>query len=112
ALSSFFPLLAQWRWKPDVLILVVPTLFCTPAALLLASLCRAPCVLHVQDYEVDALFGLGMADVGLFKRMTTACERWLLRRFTRVSTISSGMLKRAEQKGVAPQRLMFFPNWS
>src|SRR5690606_33012590 len=62
ALSSFFPLLAQWRWKPDVIILIVPTMFCAPGALLLAWLCRAPCVLHVQDYEVDALFGLGMAD--------------------------------------------------
>jgi len=30
ALSSFFPLLAQRRWKPDRIIGVVPTLFCVP----------------------------------------------------------------------------------
>lgn len=112
AFTSFFPLLAQWRWKPDVVVLVVPTLFCSPGALLLSWLSRAPCVLHVQDYEVDALFGLGLAEAGLLKRITLACERWLLRRFDRVSTISSGMLRRAEQKGVAPERLLFFPNWS
>lgn len=30
AASSFFPLMAQRRWKPDRIIGVVPTLFCTP----------------------------------------------------------------------------------
>lgn len=112
ALSSLLPVLAHWRCKPDVVLLVVPTLFCAPAALLLARLTGARCVLHVQDFEVDALFGLGLADAGLAKRVALACERWLLRRFDRVSTISSGMLRRAEQKGVLPQRLLFFPNWS
>lgn len=112
ALSSFFPLLVQWRWNPDVVVLIVPTLFCAPGTLLLAWLCRAPCVLHVQDFEADALFGLGMSQAGFLRRMAFGFERWLLRCFTRVSTISSGMLKRAEQKGVASQRLLFFPNWS
>lgn len=44
ALSSFFPLLAQRRWKPDRIIGVVPTLFCTPGMRLLAKLSgRARC---------------------------------------------------------------------
>jgi colanic acid biosynthesis glycosyl transferase WcaI len=118
ALSSFYPLLVQWRWKPDVILLVAPTLFCAPAALLLAKLSGGRCVLHIQDYEVDALFGLslgsdmGLSETGRLKRFSLACERWLLRRFDRVSTISTGMLRRAEQKGVAPERLILFPNWS
>ena len=112
ALSSFLPLLAQVRQKPDLVILVAPTLFCAPGALFLAKLSGATSVLHIQDYEVDALFGLGMAKHGMLKRFAYACERFLLQRFDYLSTISSGMLTRARNKGVPEDRLVFFPNWS
>lgn len=113
ALSSFPALLWQWRFRPDVLVLVAPTLFCVPGAWLFSRLTGARTVLHVQDFEVDALFGLGMGgQAGVIKRMAFALERFLLRRFDRVSTISSGMMQRALTKGVAPERLRFFPNWS
>lgn len=112
SLSSAFALMAQLRWKPDVVMLVVPTLFCSPQALLLAKLSGAHSVLHIQDYEVDALFGLGLARGGLLKRLAYAAERTILRAFDRVSTISSGMLQRAKEKGVAAEQLCFFPNWS
>lgn len=112
AFSSFFPLLAQVRKKPDLIILVVPTLFCAPGALLLARISGATSVLHIQDYEVDALFGLSMAGPGMLKRFAYACEGYLLRHFGYLSTISSGMLKRATDKGVLEDRLIFFPNWS
>ena len=38
ALSSLGPLLAQRRWRPDVVITVVPAFFCAPGALLWVSL--------------------------------------------------------------------------
>ncbi|MFL1416311.1 glycosyltransferase WbuB [Pseudomonas fildesensis] len=110
--SSSLAVLGQLRWKPDLVILVVPTLFCAPQALLLARLCGAKSVLHIQDYEVDAMFGLGMGGNPLLRRLALGIERWLLRRFDRVSTISSGMLEKAGVKGVEAQRLRFFPNWS
>lgn len=110
--SSSFAVLGQLRWKPDLVILVAPTLFCAPQTLLAAKLCGSRSVLHIQDYEVDALFGLGIASGGLLKRFAFAAERAILRAFDRVSTISSGMLKRARQKGVSETRLRFFPNWS
>lgn len=112
SLSSSFAVLAQLRWKPDLLVLVVPTLFCAPQTLLLAKLTGAKSVLHIQDYEVDALFGLGITRGNGLKRFAFATERAILRSFDRVSTISSGMLRRATQKGVAKERLCFFPNWS
>ena len=59
AVSSFFPLLAQRSWKPDCIIGVVPTLFCTPGMRLLAKFTGARTLLHIQDYEVDAMLGLG-----------------------------------------------------
>lgn len=112
SLSSSLAVLAQLRWKPQLVILVVPTLFCAPQALLLAKLAGAKSVLHIQDYEVDALFGLGIAKGGALKRFAFAAERAILRAFDRVSTISGGMLQRAREKGVEPDRLRFFPNWS
>lgn len=112
SLSSSLAVLGQVRWKPVLVILVVPTLFCAPQALLLTKLCGARSVLHIQDYEVDALFGLGIAKGGALKRLAFAAERAILRAFDQVSTISGGMLQRARQKGVDEQALRFFPNWS
>lgn len=112
SLSSTFALLPQLFWKPDVVMLVVPTLFCSPQALLLSKLTGAQSVLHIQDYEVDALFGLGIAKGGLLKRLGFAAERAILRGFDRVSTISSGMLLRAVHKGANADNLLFLPNWA
>ncbi|PDN41686.1 colanic acid biosynthesis fucosyltransferase WcaI [Salmonella enterica] len=115
ALSSFFPLMAQRRWKPDRIIGVVPTLFCTPGMRLLATLSGARTVLHIQDYEVDAMLGLGMAGKGKrgsVARLSTAFERSALRNVDNVSTISRSMMNKAREKGVAAEKILFFPNWS
>ncbi|WP_039058601.1 colanic acid biosynthesis fucosyltransferase WcaI [Enterobacter sp. Bisph1] len=115
AFSSFFPLMAQRRWKPDRIIGVVPTLFCTPGMRLLATLSGAKTVLHIQDYEVDAMLGLGMAGKGKSGRvakLATAFERSNLLHVDNVSTISRSMMNKAREKGVAAEKLIFFPNWS
>lgn len=115
ALSSFFPLMAQRGWKPDRIIGVVPTLFCTPGMRLLAKLSGARTVLHIQDYEVDAMLGLGMAGKGKrgsVARLATAFERSALRNVDNVSTISRSMMNKAREKGVAAEKILFFPNWS
>lgn len=115
ALSSFFPLMAQCRWKPDRIIGVVPTLFCTPGMRLLATLSGARTVLHIQDYEVDAMLGLGMAGKGKrgsVARLATAFERSALRNVDNVSTISRSMMNKAREKGVVAEKILFFPNWS
>ncbi|MHB0776583.1 WcaI family glycosyltransferase [Halomonas sp. WWR20] len=112
SLTSTFAIVKQWRWKPKLIILVVPTLFCAPQALLLAKATGARTVLHVQDYEVDALFGLGLAKNEFLKNCAFAIERKILQMFDKISTISPSMLKRARQKGVKEEKLLFFPNWS
>lgn len=112
SVSSGLALLTQAFWKPDLVLQIVPTMFCTPQALLVAGLSGARSLLHIQDFEVDAFFGLSMGGGALLKRAVLATERFLLRRFDRVSTISEGMVRRAADKGVAPDRLRFFPNWS
>ena len=115
ALSSFFPLMAQRRWKPDRIIGVVPTLFCVPGMRLLSALTGARTVLHIQDYEVDAMLGLGMAGKGkrgLVAKLASVFERSGLLHVDHVSTISRSMMSKAEEKGVDPERIIFFPNWS
>lgn len=115
ALSSFFPLMAQRRWKPDRIIGVVPTLFCTPGMRLLAKLSGARTLLHIQDYEVDAMLGLGMAGKGKggkVAKLASRFERSGLHNVDNVSTISRSMMNKAQEKGVAADKVIFFPNWS
>ncbi|RPH29065.1 colanic acid biosynthesis glycosyltransferase WcaI [Buttiauxella warmboldiae] len=114
ALSSFFPLIAQRRWKPDRIIGVVPTLFCVPGMRLLAKLSGARTLLHIQDYEVDAMLGLGMAGKkqGKVARLASRFEQSGLHNVDNVSTISRSMMNKARAKGVDPHKVIFFPNWS
>lgn len=114
AASSTWRLFSIWKQKPDVVFVVEPTLFCVPMALFFCKLTGAKSVLHIQDYEVDAMLGLGMAGKsgGVVGRIAYAIESWLMKRFDKVSSISFSMLEKAREKGVAPERLMFFPNWA
>ncbi|RQO39687.1 colanic acid biosynthesis glycosyltransferase WcaI [Variovorax sp. KBW07] len=110
-LSSIPLLLAQLRWKPDVVFVVEPPISCAPAALCLAKLLGTRAWLHIQDYEVDAAFSLGWLRGERVRRFALAAERWLMRKFDRVSSISSTMRTKALEKGVDETRLVLFPNW-
>ena len=113
ALSSLPPLLAQLRWRPDVVITVAPAFFCAPGALLLGHLC-GHCTtswLHIQDFELDAAFELGLLKGKLSRHLAEAWERSTLQAFDRVSSISSAMVQRLEAKGVTPGRSLLLPNW-
>lgn len=99
------------RWRPDTVFVVEPPLFCAPGALLAARLARGRAWLHVQDFEVDAAFDLGILRSPRLRRWVLAAERWLMCRFDRVSTISDRMLDRLDDKGVPAGRRALFPNW-
>lgn len=111
ALGSLPALLAQWRWKPDVVWVVEPPLMCAPAAAAFARMRGARSWLHIQDYEVDAAFDLGLIKGRRLRQWVETAERWLMQRFDRVSTISGRMVDRALAKGVDPGRVVHFPNW-
>lgn len=98
-------------WRPDVVMVVEPAVFCAPAAWLSARLARGRAWLHVQDFEVDAAFDLGLLRSRRLRRVVASAERWLMRRFEVVSTISGRMLDRLRDKGVAEPRRLLFPNW-
>ncbi|MDH6594029.1 colanic acid biosynthesis glycosyl transferase WcaI [Variovorax sp. TBS-050B] len=109
--SSMPLLFAQIRWKPDLVFVVEPPLMCAPAVLFFSRLLGIKSWLHIQDYEVDAAFDLGLVRGTRARRLALSVERWLLGRFHRVSTISAAMLDKARAKGIDATRLVLLPNW-
>jgi colanic acid biosynthesis glycosyl transferase WcaI len=111
AFASFPVMLGQIFWRPDVVWVAAPSLMCAPAAWLAARLGGAKACIHIQDYEVDAAFDLGLLKNRHLRSLALAVERFVLRRFDLVSTISRRMLALARAKGVAEEKTLLFPNW-
>jgi colanic acid biosynthesis glycosyl transferase WcaI len=112
AISSLPLMLALTVWRPDIILTVEPALFCAPAALMAAFVCGCPALLHIQDFEVDAAFDLKLLPPGgLVHQIASAYERVMMRGFTGISTISTAMLKRLEEKGIRSDCASVFPNW-
>ena len=111
--ASTFPVVL-WQslvWRPRMVFVVEPPLGCAPAALLGARLSGARAWLHVQDFEIDAAFQLGILKSAFIHKAALATERWLMRRFDGVSSISPRMLRKLLRKGVDRERIRYFPNW-
>ena len=111
ALTSIPLLIIQLLKRPDIILMLEPTLFCAPAVLGLARLSGTRTWLHVQDFEIDAALGLGLIKAKAVGRAAKNFERWLMNCFDRVSTISESMLNRLATKGVAQEKSVLFPNW-
>jgi colanic acid biosynthesis glycosyl transferase WcaI len=111
-LSSLPIILWQsFTWRPDVVFVVEPPLISAPAALIAARICGAQAWLHVQDFEVDAAFDLGLLRNDTLRRFAFGVERWLMHNFDRVSSISDAMLQKLSEKSVSVERISHFPNW-
>ena len=111
AITSFPLMLRQIFWRPDLVLIVAPAFVCAPTAWLTARLCHAQAWLHLQDFEIDLAFDLGLLKSQRLQRMVLRMERWMLRRFDPVSSISNRMVERLLTKGVPEERTRFFPNW-
>jgi colanic acid biosynthesis glycosyl transferase WcaI len=112
SLSSSGPLLAiAIAWRPDIVLAIAPSLLSAPMAALAARAAGATAWLHIQDLEIDSAFELGLLRNRGMRRIMCGIERLILRRFDRISTISPQMLRRLEQKGIAPQKLREVRNW-
>jgi len=111
AASSAGVVLAHACWRPQVIMSVAPPLLAAPSALLAARLCGAATWLNVKDFEVEAAFDLGLLSGATARNLALTAERWILRRYDRVSSISHAMVARLRAKGVARDRALYFPNW-
>ncbi len=111
AISSLPVMVKHIIWKPDIVLVIEPPLFCAPQAWLTSRIAGAKSWLHVQDFEVSAFFGLGFASSGFLKKIIVKMEGLLMRRFDLVSSISHTMLQRLEDLNVSKDRTFLFPNW-
>ncbi len=67
--------------------------------------------LHIQDFEVDAAFELGLLEGGRLRPFALELERWLFGRFSCMPSISDNMCRRLAEKGVAEDPIRFLPSW-
>lgn len=98
-------------WRPDVIFTVAPALFSAPVALAAARVSGAKSWLHIQDFELDAAFELGLLKGGAARAIGKYFEGALLRAFDRVSSISPNMITRLLDKGVDSKRAIQLRNW-
>jgi colanic acid biosynthesis glycosyl transferase WcaI len=100
------------RARPDAVIAVMPPMQIGVWPLLYGWLRRVPWVLHVQDLQVDAALRLKMLPGGVVGKLLYRIEAFLLKRATRVSTITEAMRRRVITKGATDERTWLFPNWA
>jgi colanic acid biosynthesis glycosyl transferase WcaI len=113
ALTSLWPTVsAALRWRPDVVFSVAPSLMSAAFSAWIARRIRAISWLHLQDFEIDAAFDLGLLGNRRLRAPMVAVERRILRSFDCVSTISPQMLDRLASKGVDRGRIYEVRNWT
>ena len=111
--SSSVSLLCLIRWRPDVVVNVVPALFSSIPAWIYSRLTGAKFIIHIQDFESDALFSLSAnQEKGIVKRVWRKVERFIFSRADIVTTISDAMMLNAISKGANSSKVFYFPNWS
>lgn len=112
SVCSALPLLiTSLFWRPNAIIVFVPTLLSAPAGALAARLSGAAAWIHVQDLEVDAAFRLGQIRSPRLQRFARMVERATLRRFDVISSISEAMCAILRKKTGAVRPVELFPNW-
>jgi colanic acid biosynthesis glycosyl transferase WcaI len=100
------------RHRPNFIICIEPTLFAAPLAVLAAKAVGARTVLHVQDLEVDAAFAVGhIKAVPLLKKAAYLFEKYTLKGFDRIITISERMSARLAEKTGKPEQVAIVRNW-
>ena len=100
------------RHRPQFVICVEPTLFAAPLAILAAKAVGARTVLHVQDLEVDAAFAVGhLKSLSFMKKAGYLFEKYTLKGFDRIITISERMAQRLAAKTGRPEQVAIVRNW-
>jgi colanic acid biosynthesis glycosyl transferase WcaI len=110
-LSSLFAVIYLAPWRPHVVVNIMPAFFTTLTALLASALYKAKVWLHIQDYELDAAFNLGILKTSRLKSIAEFFEKRVLKSFDRVSTISNTMLRNLYRKGIDTADACILPNW-
>ncbi|MDQ2082034.1 WcaI family glycosyltransferase [Xanthobacteraceae bacterium Astr-EGSB] len=112
ALASAPSVIAQARrFRPQVMMAVAPSLVSAALVAFVARRLKIASWLHVQDFEIDAAFDLGLLKGGRLRKAMLKAEWRILTAFDRVSTISPQMVRRLVEKGVPVERVHEVRNW-
>lgn len=103
---------AALRWRPQLIFAVAPSLMSSALIPALARKIGAVSWLHLQDFEIDAAFGLGFLSSERLKDSMREIEHQIFCSFDRVSSIAPAMLQRLAEKGVLPIRIRELRNWT
>jgi colanic acid biosynthesis glycosyl transferase WcaI len=112
AVISIPALIIGFFQAPTYVVNIVPTIFTSPFTLVCALLFRSKAVLHVQDFESDAMIALFARTNTFVIKLIYWVEGLIFRSFWRVTTISEELRARAIAKGAHPSRVHLFRNWS
>ena len=111
-LTSLPILFSLKRYKADLIITIAPALFCAPVSILFKIINkRTKNWIHIQDFELDAAFELGILKGKYLRKMLLYLEKKILDSFDRISTISKSMYDFAVSKNLNKNKLILFPNW-
>jgi colanic acid biosynthesis glycosyl transferase WcaI len=103
---------AMRQRKPDVLFVTSPPLGLSVAAIVLGRLWRVPYVFHVADLQPDTAVDLGMLKRGKLVRALYGLERIAYRDAALVSTLTPAMRQRIVSKGIVPEKVVLFRDWT
>ena len=113
SITSFPIIISQIIWKPNLVISIAPSLISSLNVLLLKFFCpnNFSTLLHIQDFEFDAAFNLKILNSSILRKLLAYIEIIILKNFQTVSTISHNMIRKLIKKGLAKNKIMYFPNW-
>jgi colanic acid biosynthesis glycosyl transferase WcaI len=112
AVTSAGPVLARaLTWRPDIMISIAPSLMSAAFVAFVARRTGTKSWLHLQDFEIDAAFDLGLLQSPRIRSIMLRIEERILKSFDRISTISPRMLKRLQAKGLNQEKLREVRNW-
>lgn len=100
------------RAKYNLVIAICPPLQIGVWPWFYCRLRNVPWVFHIQDLQVDAAIRLQMLKSRFFGYLLYKIENSLLKKATRVSTITEAMCNRISEKGVSKENIWMVPNWS
>ena len=114
SLSALFPAIrASRRSRPDVVLTIAPSLLSAPVALLGAREAAACSWLHIQDFELEAAFAVGLLGAqSVPARLARWFERKMFRGFDQLSSISPEMCRKLETHRADTSTIHEIRNWA
>ncbi len=104
-------ILMLFQKRFDVVFSINPPFHLGILSLIYSKLRGVKHISHIQDLQVDAAKDLGMIKNRKALDLMFAMEKLLLSHSSAVSTISPGMQKKIEMKGIKSENVFQFPNW-